>query len=361
LHRWIGLIISPLVLVIALSGSLLAFEVNLRDWLEPYRFVRARSTQMLPPTELQTIAQEQWPEESASRVYYEGSERAAYVQFGDRKTTYYKLVYLDPYDGSILHSKDMNRDWLHVIFSLHLRMMLWRDIVDYTTLLFVVVLVTGLISWWPPSLQAARKRLVIRRRVSRERRIYDLHTVLGIYLLPLAMIMALTGLVWGFTWFNDVVRRVAAGGNPDLTILSAAEEWSVGDASIPPVDRGWALLSARYPNAETIIVFLPETADVPIRYVVNPDRPCYYRTDHFFLDPTTMRTTVPQESWGRYVDATRAGLVRRVNYDIHTGAILGLPGRLLVFCCGLLITSLPMTGVLIWWRRRCHRKLASER
>jgi uncharacterized iron-regulated membrane protein len=336
--------------------------VNLRDWLEPYRFVRARSTQMLPPTKLQTIAQEQWLGESASRVYYEGSERAAYVQFGDRKTAYYKLVCLDPYNGRVLHSKNMNRDWLHVIFSLHLRMMLRRDIVDYTTLLFVVVLVTGLISWWPPSLQAPRKRLMIRRHVSRERKIYDLHTVLAIYLLPVAMLMALTGLVWGFSWFNDIVRRVATvGGNPALTLSRTTEEWSLGDPSISPVDQGWALLSARYPNAETIIVFLPKTADVPIRYVVNPDRPCYYRTDHFFLDPATMRTKVPQGNWGRYVDATCAGLVRRVNYDIHTGAIFGFPGRLLAFCCGLLIASLPVTGVLIWWRRHCRHTLESER
>jgi len=44
-----------------------------------------------------------------------------------------------------------------------------------------------------------------------------------------------------------------------------------------------------------------------------------------------------------------------MNYDIHVGAILGLPGKIMAFCASLIAASLPVTGVYIWWGRR-HKK-----
>jgi uncharacterized iron-regulated membrane protein len=41
-----------------------------------------------------------------------------------------------------------------------------------------------------------------------------------------------------------------------------------------------------------------------------------------------------------------------MNYDIHTGAILGLPGKILMFFASLICATLPVTGFVIWWGRR---------
>ncbi|WP_276131846.1 PepSY domain-containing protein [Polluticoccus soli] len=45
-----------------------------------------------------------------------------------------------------------------------------------------------------------------------------------------------------------------------------------------------------------------------------------------------------------------------MNYDIHVGAVLGLPGKMLAFFASLIIASLPITGTLIWWGRRKKSK-----
>jgi len=42
----------------------------------------------------------------------------------------------------------------------------------------------------------------------------------------------------------------------------------------------------------------------------------------------------------------------RMTYDIHVGSILGLPGRILVFLVSLVVASLPITGYIIWWKKR---------
>jgi uncharacterized iron-regulated membrane protein len=46
----------------------------------------------------------------------------------------------------------------------------------------------------------------------------------------------------------------------------------------------------------------------------------------------------------------------RLNYDIHTGAILGLPGKIFAFLISLLIASLPVTGFLVWYGSRYRKK-----
>ena len=44
--------------------------------------------------------------------------------------------------------------------------------------------------------------------------------------------------------------------------------------------------------------------------------------------------------------------VVNANYDIHTGSYFGLFGKIIWFIAGLICTSLPVTGFLIWWGKR---------
>ncbi|BAV07971.1 PepSY-associated TM region [Filimonas lacunae] len=41
-----------------------------------------------------------------------------------------------------------------------------------------------------------------------------------------------------------------------------------------------------------------------------------------------------------------------MNYDLHVGTILGLSGKVLVFCTTLIGASLPVTGFIIWWGKK---------
>jgi len=45
-----------------------------------------------------------------------------------------------------------------------------------------------------------------------------------------------------------------------------------------------------------------------------------------------------------------------MNYDMHTGAVLGLPGKIAAFFASLVAASLPITGFMIWWGRRKKNK-----
>jgi uncharacterized iron-regulated membrane protein len=64
--------------------------------------------------------------------------------------------------------------------------------------------------------------------------------------------------------------------------------------------------------------------------------------------------------YGRLHDATFADKLLRMNYDIHTGGILGLSGKIFMFLMSLIIASLPITGVVIWINKKKKNKTNTD-
>jgi uncharacterized iron-regulated membrane protein len=60
--------------------------------------------------------------------------------------------------------------------------------------------------------------------------------------------------------------------------------------------------------------------------------------------------------YGKLENATAADKIARMNYDIHVGAVLGLPGKIMAFAASLIAASLPITGFLIWRGRKKKSK-----
>ena len=50
----------------------------------------------------------------------------------------------------------------------------------------------------------------------------------------------------------------------------------------------------------------------------------------------------------------------RMNYDLHTGAVFGLAGKIFAFLISLLIATLPISGFYIWWGRNKKKKKEVE-
>ncbi|WP_197065309.1 PepSY domain-containing protein [Massilia sp. 9096] len=57
---------------------------------------------------------------------------------------------------------------------------------------------------------------------------------------------------------------------------------------------------------------------------------------------------------------TAADVFVQAQFPLHSGRILGLPGRILISCMGLVVAMLSVTGVIIWWRKRASRAVAQQ-
>jgi uncharacterized iron-regulated membrane protein len=121
---------------------------------------------------------------------------------------------------------------------------------------------------------------------------------------------------------------------------------------VPAIDKVFTKMQREYPDAKTIEVHIPVTHASVIAANANPDNETYWMLDYRYYDQYTLKEASVDHIYGRFPEAEAADKLIRMNYDIHTGAILGLPGKVLVFFISLIIASLPVTGTCIWWGRK---------
>ncbi|MFA6278389.1 MAG: PepSY-associated TM helix domain-containing protein, partial [Pedobacter sp.] len=99
-------------------------------------------------------------------------------------------------------------------------------------------------------------------------------------------------------------------------------------------------------------VHIPENEKGAVEIARNPDPSTYWKADYRYFDQHTLKEIEVKHMFGRLSNASTADKILRMNYDIHIGAIAGIPGKILAFIASLVAASMPVTGVIIWWGRR---------
>ena len=179
-----------------------------------------------------------------------------------------------------------------------------------------------------------------------------MHNVLGFYAWVVAVVFAITGLVWGFQWFASGLYAVAGGEKNLVYSEPLSDTTKISNDNIPAIDKVFAAMRKEYPQAKAIEVHIPDTKLGVVAANANPDEETYWKLDYRYYDQYTLKETSVDHIYGRFPDAKAADKLLRMNYDIHTGAILGLAGKFFAFFISLIIASLPVTGTYIWLGRR---------
>jgi uncharacterized iron-regulated membrane protein len=222
------------------------------------------------------------------------------------------------------------------------------------------MLISGMILWWPKNKSAAKQRFSVKWDASWRRKNYDLHNVFGFYMMAIGFILASTGLVWGFQWFSQSLYAVTGGTGSDAYVIPPSDSTATAVVTKPieAVDKVWYDLQKEYPVNEGINISTPHLKTESIYSYVNFRAGTYYNVDYNYFDQFTLKPIKNSGPYtGKYREASFANKLRRMNYDIHIGAILGLPGKILAFCASLVCASLPITGFIIWWGRNRKKKV----
>ncbi len=302
------------------------------------------------------------PGKTLHSVTYLADGRAAMLTFYHYEPTYYHIAFLDPYTGQVLKVKDMSWDFFYQVLQGHYYLWLppevGQPIVASSTLIFVVLLISGLVLWWPKNRAASRQRFRFTWKPTTgfKRKNYDFHNVLGFYAALILLLLAFTGLVWGFQWFAQSVYWVTSGGKTQVAFYEPHSSRSDQSSPLPAVDRLWQQTVATHPNAKSIEAHFPETDSAAIAISTNPEAGTFWKADHRYYDQRTLREIKVTHQYGRFSEnLSMADKIARMNYDIHTGAIKGLLGKFIAFLASLIAASLPVTGFLIWLGRRRKR------
>lgn len=367
LHLWLGLVSGIIVLIVSITGCIFVFQKEISEWVHhDMYFVEPQQTATLPLSVLQEKAQLALGKDAPIRnviaptapdrawefmVYVPGDPEALTI-FGSVK--HYKAAFVNPYTGDITAVHDFKKDFFVIIKYLHWSLLLntkyGQPIVGWATFIFVILLITGLILWWPKKwTKKAREQSFKIKWSGRFKRVnYDLHNVLGFYSMILALIIALTGMVWAFKWFQTTVYVVASGSvTPPARVQASSDTLALPLATGNPMDIAFATLVKEKPQAKRYGVLFGPAKNAPLYMSAYRSKETYYDRDDYQFDKYTGKMLVHQAP----KDKNAGEKVIGMNYDIHVGAIAGLPGKILAFLASLICASLPVTGFLVWWNK----------
>lgn len=355
-HLWLGLASGIIVLFLGITGCILAFEVEIRDLTEDYKYVTPENRPVMLPSELKKIADKVFVHGETLGVEYMGEGKAARAAFYDLEGRY-ELVFMNPYSGEVLKHKNMEEDFFRIVLAGHYNLWLpekvGQVITTSATLIFVIMMISGLILWWPKNKAGRKQRFTIKWNAKWRRVNYDLHNVFGFYMTWVAIFIALTGLVFGFEWFAKSVYWVASGGEHMEAHAHPLSD-STQKAKYPNMaDYLWSKYKDEVKPNESYGVYFAHSEGDAIELVINHKPGTYYNSDYLHFDQYSGEELEAAGSYaGRYAEASIEDKIIRMNYDIHVGAILGLTGKVMAFLGSLLAASLPVTGFLIWRGRK---------
>lgn len=359
IHLWLGLSTGLVVLILGLTGAIYCFAPELQS-LQPYRFVKEENGNFLPPSHIQQIAESQMPGKSPQRIYYDTRDKAVMVLFS-KKDNYSYSVFINPYSGKVLKVRNNERDFLSVVLQLHRTLLIpyGHDIIRWSTVIFILMLISGIILWWPKNRRTAKQGFKIMWRAHPKRLNYDLHKVLGFYITWIVIFTALTGLMFAFEGFANFTYKLTGANRSIIQKKPPVSNTTLASSNgTSAIDLVWKQVEPDlYHRYASVIFVLPANNEGSILLRANPEKKTIYKSDFRYFDQYSGKEIDGAYVWGQYKDAlTVADNIRRMNYDIHTGAIFGLPGRIALFFISVIVSSLPITGFYFWWGRRRKTK-----
>ena len=396
IHLWLAVPFGIIITLICFSGAMLVFEQEItRASRHDVYYVAEVAASPLPVGELMEKVKATLPDSVriTGVTICKDPERTYQVNLSKPRRA---SVFIDQYTGRIT-----GRSERLPFFSFMFRMHRWlcdsanpkgdgpkigKLTVGVSTLMFVVVLISGVVIWWPRARRNFRKSMSVPVGKGSFRFWDGLHVAGGMYVVLIVLAMALTGLTWSFPWYRDAFYAVCGVEHTprDFSEQKPAEgdkergegrgegrhgrggHHGHGDGEGRHGDRHggrrsefgrWQAvyeeLRARDPEAPQITVGA-ENASVTLSDYGN-----VRAADKYAFNRRSGEVTLETA----YRDAAPADRLRGWIYSIHTGALGGLTTRILWFLAALLGASLPLTGYYIWikrLRRKVVRKVDNK-
>lgn len=370
LHLWFGLSVGLIVFIVSLTGTMYVFKDEIQGVLrKDVIYVKPETVTQKPmPIELlkekiSLEVNEKYPvssveipldkNKSYEFLIYEKNKKG-WNYFNEVKIN--KLIYVNQYTGEILGIYDEKYDLFPILKSIHWSLLLKSDwgayVVGIPVVLFIIMLITGIVLWWPKNKKARKSRLSFdwKNVKTWKRKNYDLHNVLGFYVSFIALLISLTGIYFSYPWVKNVFNLTLSGALelPKEKEIKSQDSLLAKNSSV--YDIAVQQTKQLYPESSSFRIPVngknkkgKKLKSIPVTVYQKDGR---FSERSFIVYDKYSGKLLSNKPHQKLSNAEKYS---NANYDIHTGSYFGLFGKIIWFLAGLICTSLPVTGFLIWW------------
>lgn len=377
LHKWLALISGVVVFILGITGCIYTFHDDLKLLLYPDKYfipINEDNNKALPLSRLTRIAQQALSEEekitrvdlypAADRTWVFRAQSVDQQAFGHwNYFNHYMRVFLNPYTGEIAAIENSKTEFFQLVLQLHMNLLLGKKyghpVVAYSTVIFIITMLSGLVLWWPKKWRDKniRRSFWPKWSVKWKRLNHDLHNIIGFYALLFGLIIGITGLFFSFPNFKLMLAQNLNQLNPKPQTTAGATSPFVFSKSADPLDDAlqYVLDDNDRQGMLSIRFRVNETDKIDIQMRLEEQRTGRFRWYYFDTTPLAIRKIVEHDK------LAMGDRLASLNYDIHTGNIGGWFTKIIACLISLLCASLPVTGYIIWINKKKKRNKKRKR
>jgi uncharacterized iron-regulated membrane protein len=357
-HLPAGVIAGIVILIMCVTGVLLAYEKQITSWADTrgYRFAPpSAETRHLPVETLVAKAREARGANPTAITLKSDAAAPAEIAFGREAT-----LFVNPYSGQVLGEGSRRvrsffrsvTDWHRWLGAKGENRNIARAITGACNLGFLFLVTSGFYLWWPRNWnwKAVRNVTWFRRGLPAKARYFNWHNTIGFWCAPALFVVVISGVVISYTWAGNMVYRIAGEAPPAPRANQPAPARN-GQPLAEPItnlDSAWTKAEQQVNDWQSISLQLPTSASAPLTFNIDsgtggqPQKRAQLVVD---------RASGAVTRWEPFSSYTRGRQLRSVLRFAHTGEVAGIPGQTLAAIVSLGGAVLAFTGLALAWRR----------
>lgn len=350
LHLWLSVPFGVVILLLCLSGAILLFENDLGHLGQAKVYLEGKT-----PVAIDSIMRE------VEKNLDDGKFITGVTIYPEKGHAYkimlnkpaMSALWVDQYTGKVIGQYE-RAGIFKFASSAHRRLFgkskaqgsagaaTGKLIIGISSIVLLIVLVTGLILWWPMRRQFW-SQLSIGHGKSGYKTWFDLHSSLGVMATAILCVCILTGLTWSFGWY-----RKGFYGLMDSEVAKSSTHKEKAENF-----ENWNIVANEMmkSNGDKEIRIYQGEADVVIGGLGNQQA-----TDTYYFDGVTGEITGKTA----YDNKPRSNHIKGWIYTLHVGSWCGWFSRILYLIAVLFGAFLPVSGYYLWIKRLARKRVNKE-
>jgi uncharacterized iron-regulated membrane protein len=359
-HLYLGIIAGLIVSIVGVTGSILVFQDEIDEALNPGLFHVLEQKNKIPLEHIVPMIKEKHPQLEFDYIYNEHDKPNGTYQLYDEVST--QQVYINPYTVEISGKRLYSSSFISIVTNIHRTLLIpvaGRYIVGISSLILLILTITGMRLWIPQKWKQLKSALTINTRAGFKRKNYDWHNVLGFYSSPVVALLSLTGFCITFSLIVVPLLFILSGKSPQgvAQVLGARSAYTKGAQQLPLT----AVAEIAYktiPDARIAGIALPEDSVGNYRLDLEiPGPPKSGNRAMLIIDQYSGKILLNSRiDFPNIGNAYLSWLT-----PIHYGSFGGRPTQILALVGGLIPLLLFITGFIIWWPRYRKQKKNENR
>ncbi|MCW7754041.1 PepSY domain-containing protein [Desulfobotulus sp. H1] len=403
LHWFFGITAGVILMIVGVTGGLLSFEREILALINPgvMRVSPVAGMEKLSPEAQLEKIQERAPGRRINGLTFHADPRNAHqvsLASTDPAMRRGETLFVDPYTGAF-PGDVRGESFFRTVQHLHRWLLtnelfgdrnIGKQIVGASTVLLMVLCISGLYLRWPRKVFSLKRWLTFRVKQKGRKFLWNSHAVLGTWALLFFLLASVTGLYWSYNWYREMlhsvsgvpmpVRMAPAPSPAENTQTTAGAErrrgegrgersrspgegaGQAGEVQEVMTEKGlnelWALfLQESGGDYSQAMVRFPQNPGQALMVMYQDAKPSHERAfNRMEIDPVTGAVL----NHDRYRDRPLNVRLMSSMLPLHSGSYFGLPGKVLMFLASIGMPFFSITGWMLYLDRRKRRKRKEE-